>query len=534
MELFFNDEPMRISRYPNTGFMKITGLFNIEPVDIRGTKGDQVGRFQYDEPRISRWKEEPDAWVDGYWFWDWSEQRHKIAELDTIRKIIEVVPPWHHYGYRVGQWFFGFNLLSEIDEPGEYYIDRQSGILYFYPPAPVEEGRAMVTLIRKIFTLNGASFVAIRGLTLEGCRETVVPMKGCTGSSVEDCTLRNSGDTGVTIDGGSECGITGCELYGLGAGGIRIDAGDRTTLTAGGCFADNNHIHHTARIKRIYTPCISLNGVGNRASHNLMEHVPHMAVYFNGNDHLIEYNEIGDVCYESNDAGAIYAGRNWTMRGNIIRFNYLHDISGFERKGCVGIYLDDSFSSAEISGNIFRNVSRAMMIGGGRDNLVTNNIFINCVPALHVDARGMGWMQDHTDAWIKEATEKGTILGIAWNRPPYSTRYPKLPSLLEDEPKAPKGNVIANNICVGGNWDKASGFWGMSIEAAARPYLDMHDNVVAPGTGVEDPLSKSFVIADPLFKDPANPEIKGFRLAKGSPALKLGFRQIPFEEIGRR
>lgn len=64
-------------------------------------------------------------------------------------------------------------------------------------------------------------------------------------------------------------------------------------------------------------------------------------MYFNGNDHLMEYNEINDVCYESNDAGAIYAGRNWRMRGNVIRYNYLHDISGFEGKGCVGVYLDD-------------------------------------------------------------------------------------------------------------------------------------------------------------------------------------------------
>lgn len=89
MELFFNDKPMWISRYPNKGFMKITGLYNIDPVDVRGTKGDQTGKFNYDEPRISRWKDEKDAWVDGYWFWDWSEQRHKIANLDTISRFIE-------------------------------------------------------------------------------------------------------------------------------------------------------------------------------------------------------------------------------------------------------------------------------------------------------------------------------------------------------------------------------------------------------------------------------------------------------------
>jgi parallel beta-helix repeat protein len=216
----------------------------------------------------------------------------------------------------------------------------------------------------------------------------------------------------------------------------------------------------------------------------------------------------------------------------VIRFNYLSDISGFEGKGCVGIYLDDSFSSVEIYGNIFSSVTRAMMIGGGRDNTVTNNIFIGCVPSLHVDARGMGWMQDLTDAWIQEATEKGTILGTAYSRPPYSTKYPQLPGILNDEPKAPKGNVIANNICSGGNWDKPSGFWGMSIEGLARPYLEMKDNVVAPGTGVSDTLLKSIILADPRFDNPGNPEKGGYQLLADSPALKLGFRQIPFNRIG--
>ena len=532
MELFFNDKPMWLSRYPNKGFVKITGLFNLEPVDIRGTKGDQVGKFNYDDPRISLWKEEKDAWVFGYWFWDWSAQPHKIAKLDTVNKIIEVAPPYHHYGYRLGQWFYGFNLLSEIDEPGEYYIDRERGLLYFYPPSDIEKSQSYISLNRNIIYMNQVSFLTIQGVILEGCRETVVKMQDCNNSLVAGCTMRNSGDWGVTINGGWRNGIAGCDIYGLGAGGIRIEAGNRKTLVPGECFADNNDIHHTARIKRIYNPCISLYGAGNRATHNVLAHVPHMAIYFDGNDHLLEYNDISDVCYESNDAGAIYAGRNWTMRGTRIRYNYLHNISGFEGKGCVGIYLDDAFSSAEIIGNVFNKVTRAMMIGGGRDNSVLNNIFIDCVPSLHVDARGMGWMRDMTDEWIKEAKEKGTILGTSYNQPPYSTRYPLLPGILNDEPEAPKGNSISINICVGGNWDKASGFWGMSIEDRARPYLTMEGNIVAPGTGVQDSLSKNFVITDPLFVDPQNPEQGKFQLKTNSPAFKHGFKQIPFDKIG--
>ncbi|MDQ2862938.1 MAG: right-handed parallel beta-helix repeat-containing protein, partial [Bacteroidota bacterium] len=363
IELFFNDTPMWISRYPNKGFVKITGLLYEDTVDVRGTKGDKVGKFNYDDKRINEWKSEKDGWVDGYWFWDWSEQRQKIAKIDTQKMLMYLVPPYHNYGYRIGQWFYGFNLLSEIDEPGEYYVDREKGILYFYPPSDIKKGHAFVSVNKNIVSLNKVSFVTIQGMILEGCRDTVVKMKDCNDALLVGCTIRNSGDEAVTINGGMRNGVVGCDIYGVGAGGINITAGNRKTLEAGACFADNNNIHNIARIKRVYYPGISLNGVGNRATHNRIAHLPHMAIYFKGNDHLMEYNEIFDVCYESNDAGAIYAGRNWTMRGNTFRYNYLHDISGFEGKGCVGVYLDDAFSGVDVIGNVFDKVTRAMMIG---------------------------------------------------------------------------------------------------------------------------------------------------------------------------
>ncbi len=532
IELFFNDKPMWLSRYPNKGFVKITGLLNEDPVDIRGTKGDRVGKFYYEDQRINAWKDEQDAWVNGYWFWDWAEQRHRISSIDTTRKLMEVEPPYHGYGYRLGQWFYGYNLLSEIDEPGEYYVDREKGILYFYPPSDVKKGHAFVSVNRSIISMNKVSFLTIQGMILEGCRETVVKMENCKDALIAGCTLRNSGNEGVVINGGVRNGVADCDIYGLGAGGINISAGDRTTLTGGECFVNNNHIHHIARVKRMYTPGISLNGVGNRATHNLIEHLPHMAIYFNGNDHAMEYNEIANVCFESNDAGAIYAGRNWTMRGNAIRYNYLHDITGFEGKGCVGVYLDDAFCGVEVTGNVFDKVTRAMMIGGGRDNKVLNNIFINCVPTLHVDARGLGWMHDHPEEWIKEEKEKGTILGTAYNKPPYSTRYPELVNIINDEPKAPKGNIISLNICLGGVWDKNVGFWKTSIEDKARPYLTMHDNIVAPNAGVKDSLSKGFSIANPMFVNQKYPKKGNYQLSGQSPALKHGFKQTPFGKIG--
>ena len=251
----------------------------------------------------------------------------------------------------------------------------------------------------------------------------------------------------------------------------------------------------------MYTPAISVEGVGNRVTHNLIHDAPHMAIFFGGNDHVIEFNEVHDVCLESNDAGAIYAGRDWTMRGTAIRHNYLHDITGFRGRGCVGVYLDDMFCGTQIYGNVFYRVTRAAFIGGGRDCTVENNIFVDCRPALHVDARALGWAKDSVNTTMAQRLKAVPYTSQLWQE-----RYPGLVKILQEEPAVPKGNVVAHNISWGGRWDE--------VEGKAQPYLTLSDNCVA---------------ADPLFQAPPP---KTFRLQEGSPAYQLGFKPIPFEKIG--
>ena len=96
--------------------------------------------------------------------------------------------------------------------------------------------------------------------------------------------------------------------------------------------------------------------------------------------------------------------------------------------------------------------------------------------------------------------------GIAYNKEPYASRYPKLPTILDKEPKAPEGNLIARNICVGGKWD--------DVYNEARPYLTFTDNLLD---------------ADPLIMNATGLD---FRLKEDSPAFKLGFKPIPIEKIG--
>ncbi|MCD6359801.1 MAG: right-handed parallel beta-helix repeat-containing protein, partial [Armatimonadetes bacterium] len=263
----------------------------------------------------------------------------------------------------------------------------------------------------------------------------------------------------------------------------------------------NNHIHHWGRWSRMYKSAVNVRGVGNRVSHNLLHDAPHTAIFFAGNEHIIELNEIHSVCYESNDAGAIYNGRDFTQRGTIIRHNYMHDVYGYRSRGCVGVYLDDMLSGIRIEGNVFYHTYRAAFIGGGRDCTIANNIFVECPKAIHIDARAMGWASAAIEGVMKTRLE-----AMPYKQPPWSERYPELLTLYDDEPAVPKGNVVERNLIVGEDWD--------DIYRQARPHVTMRDNLVTDNPGFVDR------------------EHLNFQLTDESPAWDIGFVGIPFETIG--
>ena len=136
--------------------------------EIEGVGGDRIGRIVYSGDRPKRWLGERDVWLHGYWFWDWAEQRQKVQSIDAAKRIIALAPPHHVYGYRKGQWYYALNLLPELDSPGEWYLERPSGVLYFWPPAPLAEGKTFVSVAASLLSLNEVSHVTFRGLTFEG------------------------------------------------------------------------------------------------------------------------------------------------------------------------------------------------------------------------------------------------------------------------------------------------------------------------------------------------------------------------------
>ena len=495
LELFFQDKPMTLARWPNgDGYARIAAL-----------PGGQEGQsFVYEGDRPARWVDEPEPWVFGYWYHDWADEYIPVEKIDPLGKTLTLKQPKPKYGFRNKQRFYALNLLSELDEPGEWYLDRATGILYFWPPAPLDQARVTVSILPSLLTLKDVSHVDLRGLILESTRGTAVTMTGGSANTIIGCTLRNIGNRGVVISDGIGHRVIGCDIYRTSDGGISLSGGDRATLTPAMHYAENNHIYDYSRWSRTYRPAIGVGGVGVRVAHNLLHHGQHNAIQLSGNDHVIEFNEIHSVAYETGDVGAFYMGRDWTARGTIIRHNYFHHIQGPGTYGAMGVYLDDQASGITISGNIFNKVTRAMFIGGGDDNLVENNIFIDCVPAVHIDARGIGWQKKATDDPNGEL--RRYLRAMPYQNELWSRRFPELVKVLDDDPGMPKRNTVVRNVAVGGKWT--------NIEAKGAAFQIVKDNLVDE---------------DPQFMDRDKGDL---RLKPTSPAFKLGFKPLPVEKMG--
>jgi len=521
LELYFNEEPMPLARWPNEGWAKIKEI----PDSLKG-KG-----FSYDEKRPARWLKAPDAWLHGYWKYDWADNYVKIAEIDTARQTILTDAPYSAYPYSKGKRFYALNLLEELDRPGEWYLDRDVGMLYFWPPAAIEHAKVFVSLLQEpLIRIVNLTNVTFKDLTFEYTCGAGIEIAGGSYNKIEACTLRNIGTVAVSIgrlaadlggiiyrntlyngEAGHNNGVSSCEIHACGEGGIILGGGDRATLIPGKNFASNNNIYDCSRWVRTYRAGIFMYGVGNIVKHNLIHGLPHTAVFFWGNEHLLESNEIHHVCMETGDAGAIYNGRDWTQRGSVIRYNYFHHLHGVEGQGgftdVMAVYLDDWSSGATVFGNIFYKAGRTVMIGGGRDNLVENNIIIDGSPAIHVDARGMGWAKYYFDGSDNTLFER--LECIQPGKPPYSEHYPQLSTILDDDPALPKGNKIIGNISSGGKWVELH-------NAETEPLVVFRDNAIN--------VDRKYLLNK-------NDEID---VQYDAIQLPHGFLPIPFEKIGRQ
>lgn len=461
--LYVNHQPMTLARWPNrtatsdgwASFSKAvdTGLPKPDAKDPVLRKA-HPGSFLFDDPRPARWNLSEGVWLLGYWTHDWCDEVIRVASYDPGKKTVTLAAP-HSYGICGGTWgaaqrrFFAINALEELDMPGEWYLDRSRKLLYFYPDRDLNRSEiVLATLTTPLVRINGARYLKLVGLGLECAHGNGIVASSVEHLEIAGCTIANLAGGGISLDG-SDNVVRSCDLFNLGRGGVSLGGGDRQSLTPARNIADNNHIHHFGIFQRTYAAGVYANGCGQIVVSNCIHDAPHNAVLYGGNEHRFDRNEVYRVVLETGDAGAFYTGRDWTSQGNVLRNNYIHDLGGGDAKhvNTMGMYFDDCDCGDTIVGNVFCRAGRAIMIGGGRDNPVLNNLVIDCPIGLHIDSRGMTWKQWNDpgdDSWSLEKK----ALQLHYTQPPWSTRYPRLAAIMHEEPRQPLGNTVRRNVFV--------------------------------------------------------------------------------------
>ncbi len=429
-ELFIDDARQTIARYPNGKEYLYTGtvvkegqgrenasaVVNADFDTLRNPEPDVYKMDKALTERIKGWKTLEDVWMFGYWRYDWADGSTPLGDVDFENRTMSPMFVSTYGAIKDAPYYF-FNVLEELDAPGEWYLDRANGLLYFYPP---EDFSADSSVELSLSTDNvikvEANYLTFDGLTVKGTRGDAVSVTG-DGNTVKNCLIKNVAGNALLMNGCDNLALNN-EITRTGKGGVVLDGGDRETLKPGNSRAENNLVHDWSEIYETYQPAFSVNGVGNVCAHNEMFHSPHEAITYSGNNHLIEYNLIHNVNLLTDDGGAIYSGRRWDWYGTVIRYNLICDLGADGHKP-VGIYMDDTLAGQTIYGNIIVNAPRfGIQLGGGQDLIVHDNIVVNSIEPVSFDDRGRSGLEgDDTQSFYRHYKENGEVWKVLFDSP---------------------------------------------------------------------------------------------------------------------
>jgi hypothetical protein len=456
------------------------------------------------------------------------------------------------------------NILEELDEPGEWFLDETSGKLYLWPTSSMKGADIKVSVLEDpIVALEGVSHLRFSGMKIEAGRGIGLYMENCSYTEVAGCTIRNVGTTGMVMGQGAQLldenssvddyvgipvsrqvgsfqnhiyrnttwnrnaghhnRILSCDIYNTGSGGVMLSGGDKKSLTPGNNTVENCRISLYNRRNKFTFAGIRVDGVGNRIVHNEIFNSDWHGIFVHGNEHVFEYNHIHDVTLNSNDTSPWYIGRNPSDRGNVVRYNYF-DHCGNKNRMNMGIYCDDSSTDVLIYGNVFNDMLTdhgVLFSNTGWHLVMKNNIIIN--PLAHTAVTSANYYTWAAPQAVEMFGDSGLIRKrltkeIDFRSPPYSTKYPALLPYLdaitpgkEWQSMRARGNVLEGNLIIGGPENP------IKLLGGEHAQMDGRNNWVTK--------------EDPGFVHMAN---KNFALKPDAKVFQMisGFEPIPFSKMG--
>ena len=548
--VFMGEEFGVLAKWPNggewTSFTKRVdrGSQGLEP---QFSKMYSNGAFVYSNPRAKRWNFAEGVWLNGYWTHDWFNNSIKVGSYGQENGTNDVVrlDGSMMYGVMGGTWgrkerrFRAINLFDELDEPGEWFIDRAKKVLYVIPHGGGMEGEDVRIGYSANALVRGCN---VRNLRFDGIEfafnfGTLASFRESDGVEFVDCRFVATAKNGLELDGLRNA-VRRCEVFNCGAQGVSISGGDRASLTRSDSIVENCRIHRFGVFQRTYAPGCKVQGCGMTLRGNELWDAPHAAVTYGGNEMLFEYNDVHHVLMETGDAGAFYTGRDWTTQGNVLRYNFVHELGTYGgHASTMGFYFDDCDCGDAVYGNVFWKVARGIMIGGGREHPVRNNIFAECRIGLSIDSRGMTWKEWNTpsNGWDLEAKAKK----MRYTDEPWKSRYPLLAKIMEDSPREPLYNPVEDNLFL--NCTEKLLALDKKMDAVL-PKMKFGGNVAfctppfakcaAPDVRIANAFDVRPCGEDPGFADASHGD---FRLKEGARAAELipALKHLPLARICR-
>ena len=395
MNFFVNDKEQLVSQWPNGESNYATWMDLVN-------ENKNSGVIKADEMRSKRWQGEKFAYFEGYPSPDYSNERNNITidgDLIKFKNIARFnLDEKHSRRYKVK------HILSELDVPGEWYVDRDTNVLYYYPIEDFDENATIEISSKKmhLLTINGLSNVNFDGISFDKIRGRAINARcGLENFNVYNCSFTNISNDAVVyeatsrydgyltgtanyIDAANNCEIRGNKFVNIGAAAIVLRGGDRELLTGGNNVIANNYIYNASNKQRC-TPVIQMSGFNNNAVNNEAHMLPFHALNYGGNENLIAYNEFYDALRDTGDCGVVYTGRQFLTRGTEIAYNYVHDFKHLDERthdNGVGIYLDDRQSGIYVHHNIIYpngidSKGNGVQNGSGMHNIIEYNTVVD-------------------------------------------------------------------------------------------------------------------------------------------------------------
>lgn len=497
-ELFINNKPQRVSEYPKARkYIKLSNVIE-KGNDLINEHNYNLVKpiIGYGIERGDKWANANDAYINGFLSNAYAEDTIGIEKIDINNRslTLETCSRFKVESGDETRWKI-INLVEEISEPGEYYIDRAHKKLYFYPEKDVDVSTAFIqlsVLYSPMLSFVDASDIKIEGITFENARGIGVYIGGGENINIDRCTFRNLGEIAIQIgqgttvipednttgegeyldeyepvpahemigdwhgylyryaawdgNGGKNHLISNCDIYDLASGGILMGGGNRKKLIPANNTVYNCYFTRVNRLDKTYKGAVNIWGVGNKVAHCEMHNLDGFAIYLHGNDHVIEYNKIHDVVKSISDGGAIYMGRDPSEVGNTFRYNFIYDINNphsYDMYGYTAIYFDDGAIYNEVYGNYFYNITQrgrfffsVIHWNGGGGTSVANNIVIDCYPGLDPNAYDNQYDKMHTDPLFMQRVatkDENNMIGVDVTSDIWRGKYPYLADTYEND-----------------------------------------------------------------------------------------------------